>query len=96
MPKALMQDAVEPPSLHWSMEEVQLLKSKDGQQLLLIFAHLLVDLYEVIALGNDAYITFGLSRRNKTALLTYTIGGQKLYASGGSLEELAEGVKDLL
>lgn len=96
MPKVSQGDAVEVASLNWSLQETQALKSKAGVEELLVWAHLVVDLYAYIEAGHNSWVTIGRSQKG-IPLVTYNITGQEpLRASGWSLAELSAAVKEML
>lgn len=56
----------------------------------------LADACDLAAAGNDCWCTVGLSRDKGALLLTVTMGGSKLYASGADLAEVSGAAQELL
>jgi hypothetical protein len=60
--------------------------------LLLIMADVIDDAVK----GANTYMTLGVSRDKSSIILTISVDGHKLYASGATLAELADRVNNLL
>jgi hypothetical protein len=62
--------------------------TKEGQERLLDFAGILTELFDLMVITPDTFLTVGLSRDGSKVLSTFTENGLKRYAPAGDLDSL--------